>query len=653
MNSTLKEKEFESHKKFIYLFFIGILFYFLFFLPLDFGITFGMDDSKLNFFKIFLTILILFLTGYPVIKEGLIKTYEQTKKNRKLTFNVHILMILVSFLSFFMKHYNESILLIIIFGGAHFLEEYVENKNQKDIKKLLDIKPKKARLLKQNNDYELIDVSDLKIGDRVMVLNGEQIPSDGVIVLGHSSIDESAITGESIPLEKKKGDKVFGSNLNLSNTLIVEITQTEDKTIFSEIIRLTEKIQNNVSKKASFINKIAPVYIKLIIFAILGFIVVSGTYNYYFYYEVKFKEILLKSMIFLTVAAPCALAVADIPATLSAISNLAKKGVLLKNGKSLGILSEVQTIVFDKTGTLTQGKIEVKEVFFNSEILENERKQYLDILWTMEKDSNHPIAFSIQKYLKENFDLNFSLKLKTTNLIGVGIEAFDKKDNHYKIAKYNIFEKVPTEIEEKTQEFLNQGQTVIYFSHNDKIIMIITIIDIVRNESKEMIDYFNKNNVNTIMLTGDNKQVAEAISSDLNLNYVFYNCLPKDKVKYINEMKEKKHIVAMVGDGVNDSPALATSDISITLQEGSDVVIDIADIVLVKNDLRKIIYAHKLSKKLNKVVWQNIIFAFFIIIVFFLINIFFQLPLPIAVIAHEGSTLLVIFNCLRLRNDIE
>ncbi|MGM1458981.1 MAG: HAD-IC family P-type ATPase, partial [Columbia Basin potato purple top phytoplasma] len=207
--------------------------------------------------------------------------------------------------------------------------------------------------------------------------------------------------------------------------------------------------------------------------------------------------------------------------------------------------------------------------------------------------------------------------------------------------------------EQKTQEFLKKGNTVIYLSHNNEIIMSIAIIDIIRPEAKELIEYFNNKKINTVMLTGDNEKVAKAISSKLNLNSFLSNCLPETKAKYIEKIKKKNHIVAMIGDGINDSPALANSDVSITLQEGSDVVIDIADIILIKNDLRKIIYTHKISYKLNKIIWQNIVFAFLIIVIFSLINFIGNISLPIAVIAHEGSTLLVIFNCLRLRNNIK
>ncbi|WP_323847758.1 MAG: heavy metal translocating P-type ATPase [Phytoplasma sp.] len=654
MNDYKTKKEFQSQNRLIYLFILGVLIYFVIFVPLY---IFKKKEQKL-----IVACVISVLTGYSIIKEGFVKAYKETKKNKKLTLNVHILMILAFFCSFYMSNYNEAILLLIIFGIANFLEEYVDNKNQKEISKLLDIKPKKARLLKTNNDFEMIDVSNVKIGDKIMVLNGEKIPSDGIIISGTSSVDESTITGESIPVDKTIGDKVFSSNINLTNTLIIEVNTTEDKTIFSEIIRLTEKTKGNVSKKASLIKKIEPIYVKSVIFITFSFVIITQLVKFLFKNDLgiaianslDFQTTCHKSMVFLTVASPCALVVADIPATLSAISNLAKRGILLKKGSSLGVFSNITTIIFDKTGTLTRGKHEVQEIFCSNHVSDQKQIEYFNILWALEKESNHPIAFAIQKYLKNKLDkFNFDLKLKTINLIGIGIEGTDEKNNHYKIAKYNVFKSVPLAIEQKTKEFLTQGNTVIYFSHNNEIIMIIAVIDIIRSESQEMVKYFNYNGIQTIMLTGDNQQVAQAISSYLNINTFLSNCLPKEKAKYVNEIKEKNHIVAMIGDGVNDSPALASSDVSITLQEGSDVIIDIADIVLIKNDLNKVTYTHKLACKLNKIVWQNIIFGFSIILLFSLINLYWTIPLWLAVLSHEGSTLLVIFNCLRLRRDIK
>ncbi|MEZ0180219.1 heavy metal translocating P-type ATPase ['Camptotheca acuminata' phytoplasma] len=654
-----KDNYFDSKsqsQKYVYFFLFGVLIYLIFFIPINI-FYFDSDFFSISFKDVlpWLTLLILFLTGFSVFKEVFYKMYEDTKKNKKLILNVNILMTLSALGSFYLSKFNESILLIIIFGGSHFLEDYIENKNKKDIQNLLKIQPQKAKLLKENNNFKLVDVYDLKIGDKVLVLNGEQIPSDGIIISGSSSIDESTITGESIPVDKKEGDKVFGSNINLTQTLTIEVTATAEETVFFKIIHLTNKIQQNVSKKASLIKKIESIYVKYIILItsviiFLGFVLSHECFGLGW----EFENIFYKSIVFLTIGSPCALTVADIPATLSSISHLSKKGVLLKNSQSLSVLSEINAIAFDKTGTLTKGEIEVQDVLFISDITEEQKLKYLNILLFMEQKSNHPISVALQKYFKDKLILDPSLKLKVTNLIGIGISSQDQEGSEYKIFKYNYFKElvVSSEIKYQTEEFLDDGNTVIYFSHNDNVMMIIAVKDEIRQEAKGMIKYFNQNRIITTMLTGDNEKVASFIGTNLGLNKIFFDCLPEEKSEYITNIKEEYQCVAMVGDGVNDSPALVNSDVSITLKGGSDVANDIADIVLVKNDLNKIIYTHKVSKKLNKIVWQNIIFAISIMAIFSIFNFLAKLPLTFAVVLHEGSTLLVIFNCLRLRNNI-
>ncbi|WCA22568.1 heavy metal translocating P-type ATPase [Candidatus Phytoplasma oryzae] len=659
MSQSFKKNE----KRHFFLFFCGILFYFLIFVPLNFikinkSIFINYDTNCLLQFII--TIIILFLSGYHVIIEGFLLTYLNTKENKKFTPNIHILMILGALGAIYLKEFNEANLLIIIFSGANFLEEYIENKSYKEIKNLFRITSDKARLLDSNGDFILIDIKELKIGDKVVVLNGDQIPSDGIIVSGESFVDESNITGESMPLEKKEGDKVFGSNINLNNTLIVQITKTVDDAIFNKIIQISNKIKKNISKKASLIKKIEPLYVKTVIFIVLFILFISLIINRIyldsnFLYYFKFKNIFKKMMVFLTVASPCALAVADIPATLSAVSNLAKKGILLKNGKSLDVFSNIKAIIFDKTGTLTKGKPCVQEIFIDSDdSITNEKQiEYFNILFEMEQNCNHPIAFAIQKYLKNVVNITSSSKKKVniSNSIGIGIEYIED-NNNYKVGKYNNFDRIFYYISEyiktKTEQFLSEGKTVIYFSHNKKVIMVIALSDEIRSDSKKTISYFRNKKIKTIMLTGDNKKVAQYINSFLNLDFCFYDCLPEDKLKYVNQIKKKYNTLAMVGDGVNDSLALVDSDVSITLQEGSDIVIELSDIVLAQNDLIKIAYTHELSVLLSKIVKQNIIFSILVIILLSIINFFITIPFQFAGVLHELSTILVILNCLRI-----
>ncbi|MDV3167106.1 MAG: heavy metal translocating P-type ATPase [Vigna little leaf phytoplasma] len=643
----------------------GVIIYLLFFIPLILYENYQLSleiltDSEPQNTKIIKTILSLFIVsicGFHVMKEGLIATILIMKKRKRFVPNIHLLMGIGAIGAIFLEHYNDAILLIIIFAFADLLEEYIESKSQKEIKKLLNIAPVQARLLKSNGEFEIIPTKNLKIGDKVVVLSGDQIPSDGLVISGFSSVDESNITGESIPVDKKKGDKVFGSTINLNNKLIIAINVTSDQTIFAKIVNLTLNIKQNI-KKESLIKKIEPLYIKIVLSITLIMLLTGFSFSILSYFSIltdipeyfQMKNIFLKSLIFLTVSSPCALAVAEVPAIFAAISNLAKKGILFKNGKALVILPKMKVIFFDKTGTLTEGKPLVQEIFFPTEVTSEQKELFVNILFKMENQSNHPLALAIRQFLKQNYTLKTNFNLEIVNLLGIGIEASDDQKNSYKVAKYNIFDQVSDEINHQTLKLLNQGKTVIYFACNQKIMMIIGILDTLRPKAKKIIQYFKENNIHTVMLTGDNHQVAQEISAFLKLDFFFSNCLPKEKAQHIKNIKEKFGTGVMVGDGINDLPALAMADVSITLQEGSDVAIDVSDIVLVKNDLEKLILIHQMSCYLDKIISQNLFLSLIVIISLSILNFLPNnwIKLPFGVIIHEMSTILVLLNCLRL-----
>ncbi|MDO8059942.1 heavy metal translocating P-type ATPase [Candidatus Phytoplasma citri] len=653
--------DYKNNSKYFCLFVWGLFLYLFCFVPVVVFKLFNLNDHECLLFKRIITLLILGCTGYHVILEGLLETYYDTKKNRKFTPNIHILMLLGALGAVFLNNFNEAILLIIIFATSNFLEEYIETKSYKEIRNLLKMAPTQARLIDVNGNFTLVEVDKLNIGDEVIVLSGDQIPSDGVVVSGNSCVDESNITGESIPVDKKKGDKVYGSNINLSNTLIIKITANTDQNLFSRIIKLSHELKNNVSKNATLIKRLEPVYVKtvlLISFFILVFFQTINLIKGFEYY--LFNKIFEKIIVFLTVASPCALVVADIPATLSAISFLAKQRILLKNGNALSFLANIKAIVFDKTGTLTIGKPVIKEFLFDSSLCEDEKNKFLAIFYHMEQKSNHPLARSITKYLKSVFVIEDQLNnsysdIEVNNLIGIGVESF-YQGKHYKIAKYsdlnsyssNNIISLSSSLDDKIKLFLNDGYTVLYFSCDNDVVIVMAIFDILRPECFEIIKYFQNNNIKTIVLTGDNYKTAQNVAVCLNIDYVFAECLPEDKLLKINELKKRYKGVAMVGDGVNDALALANADVGIALQEGVDVIADIADIVLMKNNLIKIIQVHKVAVRLNNIVFQNMIFAISVIIILTISNFFTSLFLPFAVFLHEISTILVLLNGLRM-----
>src|SRR5690625_3795344 len=306
--------------------------------------------------KSMLYITSLVLSGYHIIIEGFLDTFKQTKKKKKFIPNIHILMTLAAIGAVIIGEYMEAALLILIFGGAHFLEHYAEDKSNKEISNLIKINPTTARRLKEDGKTEEVDVTDLKVGDKLSVLNGDQIPTDGVVISGSSSVDQSSITGESIPVEKKTGDTLYGSTMNGTGTLVMEVTKDSSDTVISKIIEMVSQTQNNISKTAAFIKKIEPIYVTIVLLLTPFFFLLGITLFQWETYDSFYR-----TMVFLIATSPCALAVTDIPATLSAISNLAKRGVLFKGGSYLSNLSDLTAVAFDKTGTLTVGKPVVRK----------------------------------------------------------------------------------------------------------------------------------------------------------------------------------------------------------------------------------------------------------------------------------------------------
>ncbi|WP_162140255.1 heavy metal translocating P-type ATPase [Haploplasma axanthum] len=590
-----------------------------------------------------LNLIALVFAGTHVIFEGIEDTISSTIRKKKFTPNVHILMTLAAIGAVIIGDYKEAALLIIIFAGAHYLEEYAEGKSKKEIKKLLKLNPTKARRILEDGSIEIIDVNELKIGDKLKVLNGDQIPTDGIIISGESDINEASITGESIPRLKSINDEVFGSTMNGNGTFEMQVTKDSENTVFSKIVKLVGEAQTNISKTAVLIKKIEPIYVTAVIL-LTPFIYLFGRYILNWGSVDSFY----RTMVFLIVASPCALAATDIPATLSAISNLAKNGVLFKGGSYLSNLSEIGAVAFDKTGTLTEGKPVVTDVYFAKEVNELDKQKYLDILVSMESKSNHPLATAIINY----FDVTKKIEVEAENIIGVGLIA-NYKDKQYKIGKPTSYKTISKELVNVTHEYSNEGKTVVYFGVNEEVVLLIAIQDIPKESSKVAIDFLNKENVRTVMITGDAVKTGEAIGNKLGINEVIGNVLPEDKANIIKDLKTKYGVVAMLGDGVNDAPALVTADIGIAMGDGTDIAIDVADGVLMKNDLTKFVYTYKTSKKLRRIVWENIIFSMLVVLFLITINFFGKMEMPLAVLVHEGSTIVVILNGLRLLKRIK
>lgn len=577
----------------------------------------------------------MIMTGYHIIAEGFSETYQHTKEKKKFSPNVHILMTLAAVGAMVIGDFFEGSLLILIFATSHFLEDYAEGKSKREISNLMNMNPTEARRLDAEGNVTVVSVKELEIGDRLQVLNGDQVPTDGVIISGISSIDESSISGESIPREKAAGDEVFGSTINGTGTFVMEVTKDSSDTLFAKIIDLVNQSQSNQSKTATKIQKLEPVYVNTVLIIVPLFILLGGTVLGWSWYQSFYK-----GMVFLTVASPCALAASAVPATLSAISNLAKKGVLFKGGSYLSNFAGIQAIAFDKTGTLTKGKPKVTNVYFVDEV---DEQATINVIVAMEQQANHPLANAIL----ENFDADEYLNLEVENMIGRGLIA-KHFDDQYEIGKPSGFENVPEQITAYKAKWAEEGKTVVYVAKNNKVVGMIAMMDVPNDAAKGVISYLKNQGIHTIMITGDSEKTGRAVGDLVGIDEVIGNVLPENKSMIVNRLKKQYGMVAMLGDGVNDAPAIVEADIGFAMGEGTDVAMDVADAVLMQNDLRNLAYTHQVSKKLEKIVWQNIFFAMTVVVVLVVLNIFGKMNLPIGVLFHEGSTVLVILNGLRL-----
>lgn len=594
-----------------------------------------LDKENLLLKNILFTIATITAGYHVIILEGIGETIENTKLKKKFTPNSHILMGLAAIGASLMGNFWEGTLLVIIFSGAHFLEDYAEGRSRREITKLLKMNPTTARLITPEGNIKIINVNNLKVGDQLQVLNGDQVPIDGIILSGTTSIDESSINGESIPKEKSKGDGVFGSTINGTGTFTMEVTKESKDTVFSKILQLVNQNQENQTRAASVIQKFEPKYVNLVLIVIPLVMLLAP-----FLFDWTWSQSIYRGLVLLVAVSPCALAAATVSVTLSATSNLAKKGVLSKGSTYLSQLADINAIAFDKTGTLTNGKPEVTNYYFSDSVKE---ENIIDIIVSLEKESNHPLANAIL----EKFEAKNKIDIEVTNQIGKGLTG-EYNEKNYRIGKPTSFDDVSEEYIRLNNEWSSEGKTVVYVAEDEKVIGLIALMDVPREQARATIDYFKKLGIHTTLITGDSEMTGKAVADQLGLDEVIANVMPEDKSIIINQQKEKYGVTAMVGDGVNDAPALVNANVGIAMGDGTDVAVDVSDLVLMKNDISKLVISHKISSKMNRVIWQNIIFSMAVVVFLIVVSLLGLTDIAISVIIHEGSTLVVILNGLRL-----
>lgn len=599
-------------------------------------LTFGawmLQDSGMAWTFV-LYVLAYCVGGYVKAKEGLVTLY----KEREL--DVNLLMLLAAAGAASIGYWFEGAILIFIFSLSGALENYTMKRSSKDIASLMDIKPETALLYKDGKESQ-IKIEELNIGDFVIVKPGERIPADGIVREGVSSVNQASITGESIPVEKEVEDSVFAGTLNGEGALIIEVTSGSESSLFSKIIRLVQEAQSEMPPTQQFIERFEGVYAKTVV----GITLLLMTVPHYVL-GWTWSETLYRAMVFLVVASPCALVASIMPAMLSAISNSARKGVLFKGGAHLENLAGIRAIAFDKTGTLTAGRPEITDVV---PLQDYSKEQLLWIAGSIESLSEHPIGRAVTEKA-EACGRPLLRPKQLTAVTGFGVVA-EFENETWKIGKEAFVDARGKHemLLKLTQRLEMEGKTVIFIQNDRGIAGVLAVQDTLRPEAKETIAQLKKLGITIVMLTGDKRSTAEAIAVEAGVDEVYAELLPQEKVESVKALRERYGKVAMIGDGVNDAPALATASVGIAMgSAGSDAALDTADLVLMNDDLGKIPTAIRLGKKTGRIIKQNIVFSLGVILLLILSNFAQFLSLPLGVIGHEGSTILVILNGLRL-----
>lgn len=593
-----------------------------------------LEKNEIAPLYVVLYILAYIIGGFYKAKEGI----EETIQDKKL--NVELLMILAAIGSAIIGYWTEGAILILIFAFSGALETYTMNKSYKELSSLMELQPEEALKITANGE-ERVHVSQLQVGDHILVKPGERIPVDGKIATGVTTVDEAAITGESIPVEKGIQDDVFQGTVNLNGVVTIEVTKPSSETLFQKIIELVQSAQSEKSSSQLFIEKFEGIYVNIVLVVVAIMMVLP-----HYLFDWSWNETFYRAMILLVVASPCALVASITPAALSAISHGARKGILFKGATHLELLSQVRAIAFDKTGTLTKGKPEVTDVVIDEK---EDQSEVLHAIASIERHSNHPLAHAIVTYAEKVINKEWKTIKDFTDVPGWGIEA-TVEGKKWKIGKAEFVgeEGAQQFLQRANQTLVEEGKSLVFVKREETIVGVIALKDQVREETKKAIEKLNELGIYTIMLTGDHEKTAEVIAEETKVKDFIANCLPKNKVDHIRKLKEKYKTVAMVGDGINDAPALATANVGISVGDGTDVALETADIVLMKNHLGRIYDAIQLSKRMNRIVKQNIVFSISVILLLILSNFMQILDLPLGVIGHEGSTILVILNGLRL-----
>ncbi|MEK4366497.1 heavy metal translocating P-type ATPase [Paenibacillus sp. FSL R5-0473] len=605
--------------------------------------------------SIMLYIVAYAVGGWNKAKEGI----ETLVKERDL--DVNLLMIAASLGAAAIGYWNEGAMLIFIFALSGALESYATERSHKDISSLLALKPETALRI-EDGQMNLVAIDDLQPGDLLLVKPGELIPADGVVYRGSSFINQSSITGESLPVDKVAGDEVYAGTVNGVGALYVEVTKSAEGSLFGKIIKMVEEAQAEVPDSQRFMERFEGIYARIVVGVTL--LVIAGTPLLLGW---TWNEAFYKAMVFLVVASPCALVSAIMPVMLSAMSSSARRGILFKGGAHMENMARTRVVAFDKTGTLTMGTPQVTDIITAEHV---DRTQLLAAVAAIENLSMHPLARAIvDQANKENITLQEAEHVQA--LTGWGIEG-TVNDVVWSIGKTNVMESLQLEkikdanVDDSDEHDVNpvkvssewgdvcsrlegEGKTVSAVMADGELVGLIAMRDTVRPQAAAAVKKLEAMGVKVTMLTGDRARSASVIARETGVSMVYADLLPGDKVKQVQALRKQYGPVLMVGDGVNDAPALAAATVGMGMGlSGSGTALEVADAVLMNDNIEEIAWVIGQARRAQRTVKQNMFFAITVILALIVGNFLQDVALPLGVVGHEGSTILVILNGLRL-----
>ena len=578
--------------------------------------------------------LILMLVAYILLgKDTVLKAIKNVEKGD--FFDENFLMTVATLGAIMIGEYPEAVAVMLFYEVGELFQSYAINKSRKSIADMMDIKPEYANVIRDNKSQK-IDPDEVQIGETIEIKPGERVPLDAIIIKGESTLDTSALTGESIPVEVREGATILSGCININALIIAKVTKEYFDSTVNKVLDLVENAASKKSTSERLITRFAKIYTPIVIgLAILLAIlppVISGEYN--------FKLWIFRALSFLVVSCPCAFVISIPLSFFSGIGAASRAGVLIKGGNYLEALSKVDTVVLDKTGTLTKGVFNVQKVIVVDKNIKEDK--FISLVAMAESGSNHPISKSIQKYYNKEINTNSINSIK--EISGKGIEAVI--DNKKILVGNEKLINVPKNIS------IDDIGTILYLEIDNKFTGYIIISDEIKKDSQKAIKGLKNMGIKkTIMLTGDVEKVAKKVGEDLGIDEIYTNLLPQDKVSKLEEIiknKNSKDNVVFVGDGINDAPVLARADVGIAMGAmGSDAAIEAADVVIMTDEPSKIVTAIKSSKKTMKIAMQNIILAFGVKAIALILSALGITDMWMAVFADTGVTILAVLNSFR------